>query len=121
MCSLIIVPGIFVLIGLNSPRTLAGASGFGSQMSIWEGPPCRKIMITLFADSQPRAPACFCTIDAAFACSFQRKKCGTLMPIIPIDPMRSSSRKKAQDFCQLAHEIFPEGFLGDLTGKNYFL
>src|ERR1035438_8447008 len=93
MCSPMNVPGMLVLMGLNSPRMLAGASGFGSQISICEGPPCRKIMITLLADSQPRAPAYFCAMEAARACSFQRKKWGRLRPIIPMEPMRISSRR----------------------------
>ena len=59
MCSLMCVPGILVLIGLNSPRMFAGASGLGSQMSMWLGPPCRKIMMTFLALPKPRAPAYF--------------------------------------------------------------
>ena len=50
----------------------AGASGFGSQISICDGPPCRKTMITLFADSQPRAPAYL--LAALAACARQKKK-----------------------------------------------
>src|SRR6266436_3382761 len=57
MVSLMCVPGILVLIGFNSPRMLAGASGFGSQMSIWLGPPCRKTMMTDFALPKPREPS----------------------------------------------------------------
>ena len=52
MCSLMCVPGILVLIGLNSPRMFAGASGLGSQISMWLGPPCRKIMITVLATAE---------------------------------------------------------------------
>jgi len=48
-------------------------------------------MITFFADSQPRAPAYL--LAAALTVSRQKKKCGRLRPIIPIDPMRSSSRR----------------------------
>ncbi len=40
-CSVIRMPGTFVAIGLNSPRTPSGASGFMSQMSMWLGPPKR--------------------------------------------------------------------------------
>src|SRR5882672_2651583 len=42
MTSLSQMPGTLDLMGLNSPRTFEGASGFGSQMSIWLGPPWRK-------------------------------------------------------------------------------
>src|SRR5262245_19729776 len=38
-CSVIRMPGTVVAIGLNSPRTSAGASGFMSQTSSWLGPP----------------------------------------------------------------------------------
>ena len=31
------MPGTLVRMGLKSPRTLEGASGFGSQMSMWLG------------------------------------------------------------------------------------
>src|SRR5437588_415796 len=44
--SLTSMPATFVLIGLNSPRTLDGALGLGSQISIWLGPPCRNSMMT---------------------------------------------------------------------------
>src|SRR5215469_4267909 len=33
------MPGTFVLIGRNGPRTFEGASGFMSQVSRWDGPP----------------------------------------------------------------------------------
>ena len=47
------MPGTLVLIGLNSPRIFEGASGFGSQMSMWLGPPCRKMKMTDLALPQP--------------------------------------------------------------------
>ena len=34
-------PGTVVAIGPKSPRTSAGASGFGSQVECWGGPPIR--------------------------------------------------------------------------------
>ena len=40
------MPGTRVLIGLNSPRISAGASGLRSTMSWWGGPPDRKTMMT---------------------------------------------------------------------------
>src|SRR5262245_34736681 len=33
------MPGTAVSIGLNSPRTFSGASGLGSNVSMWLGPP----------------------------------------------------------------------------------
>ena len=36
------MPGTVVWVVLNSPRTSAGAFGFGSNVSWWEGPPSRK-------------------------------------------------------------------------------
>src|SRR5216684_9148802 len=93
MCSPIKVPAILVLIGLNSPRTFDGASGLGSQISMCDGPPCRKIITTLLADSQPRAPAYLLATVAALACSRQKKKCGRLRPIRPMEPMRNTSRR----------------------------
>ena len=44
--SQISMPGTLVRIGRNSPRYSFGASGFGSYMSRWDGPPGRKIMMT---------------------------------------------------------------------------
>lgn len=41
-CSQILTPVVFVAIGLNSPRTSAAASGFGSKLSCWARPPERK-------------------------------------------------------------------------------
>src|SRR5439155_4717664 len=93
MCSPIHVPEILVLIGLNSPRMLDGASGFGSQISMCDGPPCRKIITTFLADSQPRAPAYLLAAAAACAPSRQKKKCGRLRPIMAMEPTRNSSRR----------------------------
>ena len=41
--SLIWRPGTDVAIGLNSPRTSAGAAGLGSNVSMCEGPPASQI------------------------------------------------------------------------------
>ena len=60
------VPGILVGMPLNSPRMLSGASGLGSQMSMWLGPPWRKIMMTDFALPKPRAPSNFVAAAAVF-------------------------------------------------------
>src|SRR5437867_4281135 len=40
-CSQICIPVTFVAVGLNGPRTVAGAAGFMSQVSSWLGPPTR--------------------------------------------------------------------------------
>ena len=44
-CSQIWMPVTLVRIGLNLPRTSAGASGFMSQVSRWPGEPTRKIVM----------------------------------------------------------------------------
>src|SRR3982750_4526319 len=83
------MPGTLVLMGLNSPRMLDGASGFGSQMSIWLGPPCRKTIITDLAELNPRAPS---KRDAA--CKFCHwKKFARFRPNRPTEPTRNSSRR----------------------------
>src|SRR5713101_4354829 len=56
MTSLSEMPGTIDLIGLNSPRTFEGASGFGSQISMWLGPPWRKTRMTDLAQPQPDFP-----------------------------------------------------------------
>src|SRR5262249_26980040 len=86
MCSEICVPGILVGIGLKSPRMLAGAFGFGSQMSMWLGPPCRKTTNTGLAGGEPPPPtnlAVFCA--SRYPARFRPKR--------PIEPTRSSSRR----------------------------
>src|SRR6476646_8376536 len=40
------MPGTFVLMGLNSPRTSAGAFGLRSYISMWLGPPASHTRIT---------------------------------------------------------------------------
>ena len=41
-------PGTFGAMGLNSPRTSGGASGFMSKVSRWLAAPVRKTMMTDF-------------------------------------------------------------------------
>ncbi len=43
------MPGVRVSIGPNCPRTSAGASGFGSQVECWGGPPIRNRTMQDFA------------------------------------------------------------------------
>src|SRR4051794_11578267 len=64
------MPGTLVLMGRNSPRNSAGASGFMSYMSRWLGPPPRQIMITDFAR------AC----EATAPCALSRRKSGNARP-----------------------------------------
>ena len=66
-CSQISTPGTLVWVGRNGPRTSAGASGLGSQVSSWLGPPTknRRMQFTSFGPSaacrspsdRPTAPA----------------------------------------------------------------
>src|ERR1700686_2310182 len=83
------MPSTLVLMALNSPRMLAGASGFGSQMSMWLGPPCRKSMMTDFAP--PNAFEGLSILAAAWA--FQEKNSGRLSPRSVAPPTRINSRR----------------------------
>lgn len=58
--SQICVPGTFVAVGFQRPRISTGASGFGSKVSNWLGPPARnKKMQDISADLRPaRGAAC---------------------------------------------------------------
>src|SRR5579859_5555294 len=88
--SLTWIPSTFVLIGLKSPRTLDGASGLGSQMSMWLGPPCRNSMMTDLA--APKALLLDSTLAGA-AIAFQERNSGRFSPSNPAPPTRSSSRR----------------------------
>src|ERR1700688_3273080 len=90
MVSLMFVPGILVLMGLNSPRMLSGASGLGSQISMWLGPPRRHTMITVAARRRQREPA---SLLAPFAAPRQARNWERFKPKRPIEPARSSSRR----------------------------
>ena len=52
--SLIWRPGTEVAIGLNSPRTSAGASGLGSKVSMCDGPPASQIRMQFRAGGAGR-------------------------------------------------------------------
>src|SRR5687767_13747926 len=80
------MPSTLVLIGLKSPRMLEGASGLGSQMSMWLGPPWRKIMKTDFARASIFVPA------FAEAASSLRNS-GALNPSNDRPPARNNSRR----------------------------
>src|SRR5881628_1312434 len=89
MTSLSQIPGTFERSVLNSPRMFEGASGFGSQISMWLGPPCRKTRMTDFAELKPRAPS---NRDAPCACCHW-KKFARFKPKRPTEPTRRSSRR----------------------------
>src|SRR3989442_6356087 len=71
MTSLSEMPGTIDLIGLNSPRTFEGASGFGSQISMWLGPPWRETRMTDFGPPPPHLPFALSGAEAALACQRQ--------------------------------------------------
>src|SRR5712675_1260444 len=89
MTSLTSMPGTLVLIGLKSPRTLEGALGLGSQISMWLGPPCRNSMSTDLA--APHALG-FDSVFAA-AAAFHERNSGRFKPSKPAPPMRINSRR----------------------------
>src|SRR5437879_3774646 len=89
MVSLTWMPETLVLIALNSPRMFAGASGFGSQMSMWLGPPCKKSIMTDLAAPK----ALFVSTLAGAAAAFQERNSGRLKPSKLAPPTRSSSRR----------------------------
>src|SRR6266700_3877396 len=91
MTSLSEMPGTIDLIGLNSPRTFEGASGFGSQISMWLGPPWRKTRMTDLARPQPDFPLALSGAEAALAC--KRRTSARLTPRMPAPPTRRNSRR----------------------------
>src|SRR5437879_5625488 len=79
------VPVTLVRIGLNGPRTSAGASGFRSHISSWLGPPSRKIKMHACAGAGVG-------VDA-FACISSSH--GKLRPpSMPDAPMRRKLRRE---------------------------
>ena len=76
------MPGTLVAIGLNSPRTSAGASGLGSQVSCCGGPPRWKR--TMQALALPRV---------APAARARRSRAGSDRPKALRPPTRSHSRR----------------------------
>src|SRR5439155_24846701 len=92
MTSLSQIPGTFERSVLNSPRMLDGASGFGSQISRWLGPPWRKIRTTDLALPQPALDLVASdAFSAASACSFKTSPSPT--PNKPAPPTRMNSRR----------------------------
>ena len=82
-------PETFDLTGLNSPRMFDGASGFGSQMSMWLGPPWRNSRMIDFAAPNPFP--LFSTLLAAEA--FHWRNSGRFRPMMVAPPTRRSSRR----------------------------
>src|SRR5687767_8816714 len=78
---------------LKSPRISRGASGLGSQMSRCEGPPWRKIRMTLLAFPQPDL---LLPLGASLprACDSSWSSCARLRPKSPQPPTRSNSRRE---------------------------
>src|SRR3954466_9439186 len=82
------MPGTFVLMAPNSPRYSMGASGLGSQVSCWLGPPRIQRMITDFCRE------ILCPDAAAFAS--ERRRSGNANPANPRKPdLRKLRRSKA--------------------------
>src|SRR5687768_1860641 len=91
--SLTPTPVSLVLMGLKSPRMLSGASGLGSQMSRWLGPPWRKMKMKFLAEPKPaRLAASAGAAPAPRASSWSRL--ARLRPSSPAPPTRSSSRRE---------------------------
>src|SRR6266853_3600601 len=92
MTSLSQIPGTLERSVLNSPRTFDGASGLGSQMSMWLGPPCRKIRMTDLALPQPALVLAASDGDSEpSACN--RKMSPSATPNKPAPPTRMNSRR----------------------------
>ena len=92
------VPGTEVAIGLYGPRTSSGASGFGSQVSIWLAPPYWHTKMHDFAraragtgrDGYPPAAS----------------NSGSDRPSIPSPPTRSNCRRVG--LCQNSRQGWSE-------------
>ena len=87
-CSLILKPGVRVAIVLKPPRISLGASGLGSQVSMWLGPPHWKIRMQDFARPNPEPEA------ESSAIARPRSNAGNPRPSDPSTPARSASRRE---------------------------
>src|SRR5208283_1328487 len=85
------MPSTLVLMGLNSPRMLEGASGLGSQMSMWLGPPWRNSRMTDLAWPYPLDPS---KGEPGAAWAWSEKNWGRLSPSIVAPPTRRNSRRE---------------------------
>src|SRR5262245_40841528 len=77
------MPGTFVRMVPNSPRYSAGASGLGSHMSMWLGPPRIHRMMT-----ELRRVAA-----AEFACASWRNSSASDRPALPSTPALTKPRR----------------------------
>src|ERR1035437_4536036 len=91
MVSLSWIPSTLVLKGLNSPRMFEGASGLGSQMSMWLGSPCRNSRMTDFALPYPFGPS---NGEPGAALASSEKNWGKLSPNRVAPPTRRNSRRE---------------------------
>src|SRR2546422_4301850 len=105
-------PSTLLLMALNSPRMLEGASGLGSQMSRWLGPPWRKQRITDLAlpKGLPRA-----TPFRLAPWTFQDRKWGRLKPNSVAPPTRKNSRRVGPS----QHLTFPPGMLNMVASLRF--
>src|SRR5688572_21471813 len=71
--ALVKTPGVFVLHTPNGPRNSAGASGLGSKVSSWLGPPSSQMRMTDLSFAALPLPFAF-----AWACA--RKRSGRARP-----------------------------------------
>ena len=90
-CSQISMPGTFVAIGRNSPRTSAGAAGFMSQLSMCDGPPRSQIQMTDLPRWVPLL-ACRAVPGEAIACSLNSS--ASVNPPSPSAPTRKMSLRE---------------------------
>src|SRR5216684_7189322 len=100
------MPGTLVAIGLNRPRIFWGASGFGSQRSMWLGAPQLKIKITDFALALPSAgPADSARIQSA------QKRPNAPNPLMPKKWRRVSPGEAEADGIEACFLEWPESFM----------
>ncbi len=92
-CSQTRTPGSFVAIDPKGPRISEGASGFGSHMSRWLGPPESQIRITLVF----RVPS-----PAEAAVAWRRNSPGTERPARPESPVCRNPRPRRPDPDEIA-------------------
>ena len=82
------IPGTFVLMGVNGPRTSRTAFGFRSYVSRCEGPPFCQSRITDFRDGE----VLYSDVSAALAC--RRNRSAIDSPPTPRAPIRSMFRRE---------------------------
>ncbi len=87
-CSLIEIPGTFVAMRRNGPRMSSGASGLGSHVSSWLGPPHIKIRMHDFARPNPFGPEFYPT-------GFARRRPGKPRPVNASAPACNALRRES--------------------------